>query len=220
MDGHEEFRELCVISLSGELTREATARLAEHLRTCASCEKIFHQYRATVLSIVPQLTTEGMPSERVAASSWEVKAAETVLFEHLKTQERDELSPECARSKLTVSGQQSGYIPPTRWKEFAMLYAAGILLFLALTTASYRLGTQRGTRNTAPSVTSNNSSDQNRPDYEHDRLVAEVAARDKTISGLKKEIASKGSGVRQDRARLPAGASPGGTGMLSGNECL
>jgi hypothetical protein len=171
MDGHEEFRELCVISLSGELTREETARLDEHLRTCASCEKAFHQYR------------------------------------------------ERSRNKLTVSGHQSGYVvPPARWREFGMLYAAGILLFLALTTASYRLGAQHGIRNTALSVTSNNSSDQDRPDYEHDRLVGELAARDKTISGLEKEIASKGSGVREDRARLPAGASTGGTGLLSENE--
>jgi Anti-sigma-K factor rskA/Putative zinc-finger len=219
MDGHEEFRELCAISLSGELTREETARLDEHLRTCASCEKVFHQYRATVLSAVPQLGAERMPSERGAASSWEVKAAETVLFARLKTQEHDELSPQRSRNKLTVSGHQSGYVPPpARWKEFAMLYAAGILLFLALTIASYRLGTQHGSRNAAASVASSNGSDRILPDNEHDRLVAELAARDKTISTLKQEIASKGSRVREERAHPADSGSPSSDEMLSKNE--
>ena len=39
-----------------------------------------------------------------------------------------------------------------------MLYAAGILLFLTLTIASFRLGTQHGTRNAAASTASTNSS--------------------------------------------------------------
>jgi len=99
-----------------------------------------------------------------------------------------------------------------------MLYGAGILLFLALTVVSYRLGTQHGTRSAAPAVTNKNSSNQSLPDNLHEQLVAELAARDKTISGLKKEIASKGSGVREDRAFLPIAASRGRTGMPSGNE--
>ena len=70
MDGHEECRELCAISVSGELAPDETTKLDEHLRTCSSCEKIFHQRRATILSVVPQLAAEATSPERVAASSW------------------------------------------------------------------------------------------------------------------------------------------------------
>jgi hypothetical protein len=219
MDEHEEFRELCAISVSGELAPDETTRLNEHLRTCSSCEKIFHQYRVTVLSVVPQLAAEGTSPERVAASSWGVKAAETVLFERLKTQERDELSPERSRSELTASRHQSGYVPPpARWKEFGMLYAAGILLFLALTVASYRLGRQQGARTATASMANSNGTSRKLPDNDHDRLAAELVERDKTISGLKQQIALKTSRVREARALPAAGGSPGGDEMLSRND--
>jgi hypothetical protein len=113
--------------------------------------------RATVLSVVPQLAAEGTSPERVAAYSWRVEAAETVLFERLKIQERDELSPERSRNELAASRHQSGYVPPpAHWKDFGMLYAAGILLFLALTITSYRLGTQQGARTATVSMANGN----------------------------------------------------------------
>jgi Anti-sigma-K factor rskA/Putative zinc-finger len=218
MDGHEEFRELCAISVSGELAPDETTRLDEHLRTCSSCEKIFHQYRATVLSVVPQLAADGRSPERVAASSWDVKAAETVLFERLKTQERDELSPERFRNELAASRHLSGYVPPpARWKEFGMLYAAGIFLFLALTIVSYRLGTQHGARTATVSMANGNRTAGIVPGNEHDRLIAQLAERDKTISGLKQQIASKTSSVREVRA-LPAVGGPARDEKLSRND--
>jgi hypothetical protein len=210
MDGHQEFRELCAISVSGELTPDETTRLGEHLQTCPSCEKIFHQYRATVVNVLPQLAAEGMPPERVAASSWEVKTAEAVLFERLKTQEHDKLSPDRFRNKLGASGRQSRrLLPPPRWKEFGMLYAAGILLFLALTVASYRLGIQRGARTATVSMANGKRTAGIVPGNEHDRPIAELAARDKTISGLKQQIASKTSGARPALALPAGGGSPG-----------
>jgi Anti-sigma-K factor rskA, C-terminal/Putative zinc-finger len=219
MDGHEDFRELCAISVSGELSPDEQARLAEHLRTCGSCEKTFHQYRATVLSIVPQLAAEGMPPEGAAASSWEVKAAETVLFERLKTQERDGLSLRPSRRESAVTGRPTGYVPPpARWKEFGMLYAAGILLFLALAVASYRLGIQRGARTAGEFPTNNNGTSWMLPDNDHDQLAAELAERDKAISGLKQQIVSKTSRVREARALPVAGGSPGKNETLSRNE--
>ena len=210
MDGHQEFRELCAISVSGELTPDETTRLGEHLQTCPLCEKIFHQYRATVVNVLPQLAAEGMPPERVAASSWEVKTAEAVLFERLKTQEHDKLSPDRFRNKLGASGRQSGRVlPPPRWKEFGMLYAVGILMFLALTVASYRLGIQRGARTPVGSSANRIGTARMLSDNDHERLTAELVERDKTISGLKQQIASKTSGARQALALPAGGGSPG-----------
>src|SRR5689334_16046642 len=96
MDGHEEFRELCAISLSDELTCEERARLNEHLRTCPSCEKIFQQYRATAVSVLPQLAVEEGSIEWPPDSSW---GAESAFLECLKAQGGDELARRPSRSQ-------------------------------------------------------------------------------------------------------------------------
>src|SRR2546425_2457194 len=142
MDGHEEFRELCAISVSEELTDDERKKLDEHLKSCPSCRTVFSEYQATAATIIPQLASEFAPSVRSTESSWSEAKSEAAFFERLKTQEREELSPRPFRSASAVARRPAGYVPPpARWKEFGMLYAAGILLFLALTIASYRLGT-------------------------------------------------------------------------------
>jgi hypothetical protein len=218
MDEHEEFRELCAISVSGELTPDETTRLAEHLRTCSWCEQALHQYRATVLSVVPQLAAEGIPPEGVAASSREAKAAQTVHFETLRTEKHDQWSPRPSRLESAVTGP-AGYVPPpARWKEFGMLYAAGILLFLALAVASYRHGIERGVRTAGGSPTNNIGTSRRSPDNDSDRLAAELAERDKTISGLKQLMASKRSRGGEARTLPVAGGSPGKDETLTGNQ--
>src|SRR5579872_1269537 len=185
MDGHEEFRELCAISVSDELTREQKARLCEHLRTCPWCEKVFHQYRATVVGVLPQLAAEGVPSEWSPESSGAAEKAEAVFFERLKARGSDEWSPRPCLSESTDAARRIGNVPsPARWAPFGMLYAAGILLFLSLTVASYRLGNQRGARTVAESPANNNDTSRMLLDDDHDRPPAELVKRDKTISAL------------------------------------
>jgi hypothetical protein len=219
MDGHEEFRELCAISVSDELTCEERARLDEHLRTCSSCEKIFHQYRATVVSVLPQLAAQESQTEWPSESSWDPENAEAALFERLKTPEHAELSPRQSRGASTVAGRPAGYIPPpARWKEFGMLYAAGILMFLGLAVASYRLGIQRGARTPVVSFAKRIDTAPMLPDNDYERLTAELAERDKTISRLEQEIASKTSKVSEAQALPAGGGSPGRNGMLLRND--
>ena len=219
MEGHEEFRELCAISVSEELTDDERKKLDEHLKSCPSCRTVFSEYQATAATIIPQLASEFAPSVRSTESSWSEAKSEAAFFERLKTQEREELSPRPFRSASAVARRPAGYVPPpARWKEFGMLYAAGILLFLALTIASYRLGTQHGARTAAESMANSNDTARILPYNEHDRLAAELAERDKTISGLKQEIALKGSRVREERAHPAGSGSSGGDKMLSRNE--
>jgi anti-sigma-K factor RskA/putative zinc finger protein len=204
MDGHEEFRELCAISLAGELTCEERARLDEHLRTCPSCEKCFRQYLVTVVSVLPRVAAEEVPSEWPLESSWDSEHAQATLFERLQTQECAELSPRRSAIESASENGPTGYVPPRRrWREFGILYAAGILLFLALTVASYRLGIQRGERTPAGYPANSNGTARMSQDNDHDRLAAELAERDETVSELKQQIASKISRARKART-LPA----------------
>jgi anti-sigma-K factor RskA len=218
MDGHEEFRELCAISLSDELTCEERARLDEHLRICSSCEKIFHQYRATVVSVLPQLAAKEVPPEWPPVSSWDPEEAEAAFFERLN-RGGDDLPPRLCLSESTVAARPAGYIPPpVLWKEFGMLYAAGILLFLALTIASYRLGSQQGARTATASMANSDGPSRNLPDNDHDRLASELVEKDRTISRLKQQIASKTSRVGNARGLPALGGSSGRDEMPSRND--
>src|SRR4029077_10236863 len=134
MDRHEEFRELCAISISDELTCEERARLDEDLQAVYTCKKNFHKYRAAVVSVLPQFAAEEVPSEWPPVSYWDAEEAEAAFFERLKARGGDDLPPRPCLSESTVAGRPAGYISrPALWKEFGMLYAAGTLLFLALT---------------------------------------------------------------------------------------
>ena len=215
MDGHEEFRELCAISLSDELTCEERARLDEHLRACPSCEKIFHQYRATAVSVLPRLAVEEGPIEWPPDSSWGAEGAESAFLERLKARGGDELARRPSRSQSAGGRRLTECVPPVGWKEFGMLYAASILLFLALTVASYRLGIQQRARSATASIASSKDATRILPDDDDDRLTAELAERDKTILRLKQEIASRTTSVRETRALPAGGTNPGNAELLS-----
>ena len=58
MPGHEEFLELCAVSVTGELTEDEQTKLEAHLKTCPSCREAFEQYQKTAATIIPQLASE------------------------------------------------------------------------------------------------------------------------------------------------------------------
>ena len=215
MDGHEEFRELCALSLSDELTCEERARLNEHLRTCPSCEKIFQQYRATAVSVLPQLAVEEGSIEWPQDLSWGAESAESAFLERLKARGGDELARRPSRSRSAGGRRLTEYVPPFGWKGFGMLYAASILLFLALMVASYRLGIQQRARSVTASIANSAGATRILPGDDNDRLTAELVERDKTILGLKQEIASRTTRVRETRAFLAGSTNPGNAETLS-----
>jgi hypothetical protein len=202
MPAHDEFLELCAVSLSGDLTDDERKKLDEHLISCVSCRLVFDQYQQTASNILPQLSSElplPMPS---VESSWSEARAEAAFFERLKAEDSRAQSENPSLPNGNGRGDRSvGFVPsPSRWGQFGMLYAAGILLFISLAICAYRIGERRGIETASIGAPARGrdfeSAKSELSDAGHVRqaLLMEIANRDKAISELKQRIAKEGVG--------------------------
>ncbi len=191
---HDEFLELCAISTSGELTGEERARLQEHLAVCPSCREAMQQYEAVVSKAIPALAPE--PESVESDPSWSQEQAEAALFQRLTLEE--ELGTDRGGAegdpaskpigKVTLSASQA------TWRNVWTLYAAGILLFIALGISAFQVGIHRGVKTAAvtPSASQQNSTalEQQVSDAGHEREVlrAQLTQRDQVIADLRRQI--------------------------------
>jgi len=232
MAGHEEFLELCAVSLSGELTDDERKKLDEHLDSCPSCRTVFNEYQATAATIIPQLASEFAPSIRSTESSWSEAKSEAALFERLKAEDRREPSQKTPGDGPRIQRHiPGGYVPPpARWKQFGMLYAAGILLFVSLAICAYRIGERRGVETATvigPTRGENLASAKSElSDAGHERqvLLSEIALREKSIAELKEQISKRidagaGQGTRVEPGKphdLRVASQQNGTSAATG----
>jgi Putative zinc-finger len=214
MPVHDEFLELCAVSLSGDLTDDERKKLDEHLIGCASCRVVFDQYQQTATTILPRLASElPLPMES-AESSWSEAGAEAAFFERLKAEDRraqfeNPLSP----NKNGERRSTLGFVPsPSRWGQFGMLYAAGILLFASLAICAYRIGEKRGIETAATGTPARGQTleiaKSELSDAGHDRqtLLTEIAARDQVITELKQRIARESAAQDPERGKRETAA--------------
>src|SRR5215510_11846148 len=144
MPVHEQFLELCAVAITGELTEEERNKLDEHLAACLSCREAFHQYQKTAAAVIPELAKEMPLPAPSSDSSWSEEKAAAGLFRRLQNEDRPDPS-ELSLSVATNGHRSVGYIPsPPRWRQFGMLYAAAVLLFVSLAISAYRIGEKRG----------------------------------------------------------------------------
>jgi len=110
------------------------------------------QYEAVVSKTIPALATD--PGNLELDSFWsreEQEQAEAALFQRLTLEE--ELGEELATDRRGADGDSAsktvGKVPlsasQATWRNVWTLYAAGILLFVALGISAYRVGIHRGT---------------------------------------------------------------------------
>ena len=195
---HDEFLELCAVSTSGQLTEEDQRRLQEHLAVCSSCRDALLQYEAIIRHAIPAMGAEETPQDMEAGPRWSEKQAESALFEHI------------ARDEGGGGIERNGPIPPHRetssrrvlapesaaaWRSVWTLYAAGILLFVALGVCAYQVGIRRGINvsnisPTRPDAQSLTSLAEKLSDASHEREVAraQVEQRDKLVADLRRQL--------------------------------
>jgi len=214
---HEEFLELCAVSVTGELTDDERQRLDEHLSLCASCRAAFRQYQDTVITAVPSLASELPLPSSSTDSSWSEDTAAAALFRRIQAEDS-------AGSSVDVlplnkdDKQKGGYVPPPpRWGQFGMLYAAGILLFTALAISAYRIGERKGVETSttnSPAADDLSALKSELSDAGHDKqeLLSEIAVRDKSIAKLKEQISARVEAGAGKETR----AEPGKAGDLRG----
>jgi hypothetical protein len=208
---HDEFLELCAALTTGDLSDDEQRKLKAHLAVCASCRDTLRQYESIVTNVIPAVSAES--SENTAVdNSWsqqEQRAAEEALFERLAHEEK-------ATADRTGHRNGSSFFPhrilpfssDSTWRNVWVLYAAGILLFCALSFFAYRVGTHRATeitRYTPPQPTSQQVSpaqtslEEQLSDAGHDRAIvnAEIAQRDKVIADLRRLLAKQSTEINE-----------------------
>jgi hypothetical protein len=191
---HDEFLELCAISTSGELTGEEHKRLQEHLAVCPACREAMKQYEAVVSETIPAVAPE--PENLESDPSWSQEQAEASLFERLTLEE--EVGTDRGGAEGDPASKPIGKVPlsasQTTWRNVWTLYAAGILLIIALGVSAYQVGIRRGVKTAAvtPPTSQRNPAalEQQVSDVGHEReiLRVQIAQRDKEITSLRHEL--------------------------------
>ena len=197
MSPHEEFLELCAASTAGELTKEQSRKLDEHLLGCAACREVLKQLQETVKTAVPAIAA-GLPqNDPEPDKSWSQDKAEAALFERLSKEGSQAGSRHTPKNVLDGSepSHHRTYFPSRfGWGQLWMTYAAAVLLFLALAISAYRVGVRKGvevaTNVPATQGQGKDSLEAQVSDLSHDRdtLRAQLAARDKAIDDLKQQV--------------------------------
>jgi hypothetical protein len=203
---HDEFLELCAAAATGDLSEDEQKRLQAHLGVCSSCREASRQYKAIISTVIPAIAAGESPRELPDDVDWpqqEQDNAEQTLFERLEREGNN-------RGEGTPRRDNSSFLPhrvlplssESTWRNVWALYAAGILLFCALSFFAYRVGMHRAAQGAA-AIQSWPSKQENPPghasleeqlsDAGHDRAVvnAEIARRDKMIAELRRQMAQQ-----------------------------
>lgn len=150
-DAHEEFRELCAVSMGGELTEAEWTRLKRHLSRCHACRDVREQYGEVVAMTIPAMMAEGESDrdEEIAPGTWSIEEAEQALMKSLRNEPKSRRSLSLSKSSLLRSG----------WK-----YAIAASILVALCLGSYQAGRLQehsvATRDALARLASPNSSPQ------------------------------------------------------------
>ena len=196
---HDEFLELCAVSTSGQLSEENQRRLQEHLVVCSSCREALQQYEAIIRHAIPAIAPEEETPENLEVGSrWSEKQAESALFERIAREEGkpgiERNGPIQIRCQTSASRSLSS-VSAAAWRNVWALYAAGILLFIALGFCAYQVGIRRGTNATHviaphPEAQSQISLEEKLSDASHEREVAraQVEQRDRLIADLRRQL--------------------------------
>jgi hypothetical protein len=147
---HDEFLELCALSTSGELTEEEQTKLDEHLLVCATCRETIKQYESLFAHEIPAIAAKeaAETAEHIdPGPGWSQQRAEASFFNRLAEEESREKKtgasePENESSKPTQ--QSVPFTAGSTWRNVWTMYAAGILLAIALGVSVYQVGIRRG----------------------------------------------------------------------------
>jgi myosin heavy subunit len=212
---HEEFLELCAASTSGDLTDDEQKRLREHLAICISCREALRQYESIVSDVIPAIAASEEPEHLQVDNAWSQEQQEQAQRELFGRLAREEKHPPRGSRKSNGSSILPHRILPfsseSTWRNVWMLYAAGVLLFCALSFFAYRVGMHRGTdivRALQPQINKQDPSpaqaslEDQLSDAGHDRAIinTEIAQRDERIADLRRQLARQSTEISEMKA--------------------
>jgi hypothetical protein len=204
---HDEFLELCAVSTSGQLTEEEQKKLQEHLAVCQSCRETLRQYEAVVGEAIPAIAANEERESVHPDSSWSQEEAERAFFERLALEEKREPKNFGGASDLPTPHRLPPFSSGVTWPQIWMLYATGVLLFLAVGFYAYRIRVHHSTGVVVqspppPRLQDQVSLEEQLSDAGHDREIAsaQIKQRDKTIADLRHQLAEQSAEINQMKA--------------------
>ena len=186
-------------------------KLEGHLRVCPFCREALEQYDAVVSQAIPAIgaTEESGVLER--GPLWSLQQAEEALLDRLDHEEKRGLkrlgntsaSTDIPHRIFPVSSEST-------WRDVWTMYAAGVLLFVALGFFAYRVGIRGAGAEFAkvvPPQASTQAVDQASLEEElsdagHHREAAraEIAQRDKLIADLRRKLERQSAEISEIKA--------------------
>ncbi len=205
---HDEFLELCAVSTSGQLTQEEQKKLEEHFAVCASCREAIRQYEAVVTHAIPAMAADDVPDNIDPGPAWSQQRAEAALFDRIAQEEN---AGKVARAKTETDIPAGArrvlpFVGEATWRHVWSLYAAGVLLAVALGVCLYQVGIRRGT-DTAKlalpplAIQGQTPLEAQVSDAAHEREVAltQIAQRDREVRDLRRQLERQSADLAQMR---------------------
>jgi hypothetical protein len=193
MAPHEEFLELCAVSIAGELTGEERKKLNEHLENCRSCRKALEQFKISAKASIPAAADEVSEVEGNDGPV-SVEKAEAAFFARFDEESGFRVSNvnDATEWAASANGREPNAPSAMEWGQLWMPFVAIILFGLALGIASYRIGMRKGVETAAvqynDGVQTKLEEQLSDAGHERQQFRVEVATRDRTITDLRKQI--------------------------------
>lgn len=225
IEPHDEFLELCAVATSGQLTSEEQQKLREHLAACSSCREAMQQHEAVVGHAIPAMAAHEMPEHVEPGPGWSVDKAEAALFERIAREDEASRSAQKDRAETqrpTDTPRVFPFAGAATWRRVWTLYAAAILLSVALGICAYQVGIHRGVSTATlappqPSPQRNLALEEQLSDASHEREIArtQIEQRDRQIADLRRQLerqSAEMSEMRLAQVRLERDFTAGDAG--------
>jgi peptidoglycan hydrolase CwlO-like protein len=210
MESHDEFRELCAISTSGELSEQEQTKLREHLTGCSECRQTLQEFEAVVDVGIPFLASQLSTEESERFASTESRVSKSNHVEAFGVAAPSQSGTEDAGP--ASEGAEPGFVFAQRNRSARkqmnsnyvwFSFAACVLLTIALGIYAYRMGKTRIV-NVAQAVPVGNNAqiealEQHISDAGRERegLRLQLAQRDRAISDLERKIQEQSASLNE-----------------------
>src|SRR6266550_3178600 len=135
LQGHENFKELCAMSVAGNLTENESAELRAHMEACEECQAVYQEYRVLAKEGMPILAARfDRPEE---ARGWDSSNARRKVFDRIATEQRRRA---LAHIEPHVVPLQNTRTPRRLALPLALKIAAAACFVVAVGLAPYRVG--------------------------------------------------------------------------------
>lgn len=206
---HDQFREFCALSISGELSEEEREALDSHLVECPECRQALKEFEAVVDIGVPLLHARlsGLGSASASADPSEVVAT-------LASDSQARPKPARAAQELVENGswltgslgyREGGHRVLVNWNYMWVPLAAALVLMGAMGIYSFQFGKHKGEEvaRALPAAPDPRleALEQKISDFGHERqtLKTQLVQRDGMLADLQRRLAEQSTVVTEAR---------------------